>query len=118
MNKDLTIWQTIFRAGISIIIGGGVLFLVIGFFATTSENSTPNTTETSTTLEKPEAPAPAPSVAIEEEELIEESGCNPNYSGCLSNGGDLDCPDIGHSVQVIGSDVYRLDRDRDGVGCE
>jgi hypothetical protein len=31
---------------------------------------------------------------------------------------DLDCPDIGHSVVVVGVDVYRFDADGDGVGCE
>jgi hypothetical protein len=31
---------------------------------------------------------------------------------------DLDCADIGHSVQVIGSDPYGLDREGDGIGCE
>lgn len=46
------------------------------------------------------------------------NNCNPNYSPCIPNGGDLDCPDIGFTVKVIGSDVYRLDRDKDGYGCE
>jgi hypothetical protein len=47
------------------------------------------------------------------------SNCNPNYSGCVPNVSyDLDCPDIGYSVRVIGYDQYRLDRDNDGYGCE
>lgn len=46
------------------------------------------------------------------------NNCNPNYSPCIPNGADLDCPDIGFTVKVIGSDVYRLDRDKDGYGCE
>lgn len=33
-------------------------------------------------------------------------------------GYDLDCPDVGHPVRVTGADPHRLDRDRDGVGCE
>ncbi len=45
--------------------------------------------------------------------------CDPNYTPCISNvSGDLDCPDIGHQVTVIGVDRYRLDRDGDGIGCD
>jgi hypothetical protein len=29
---------------------------------------------------------------------------------------DLGCPDIGHRVTVVESDVYRLDADDDGTG--
>lgn len=47
------------------------------------------------------------------------SNCNPNYSPCVPNVSyDLDCPDIGFPVRVIGSDVYRFDADGDGIGCE
>lgn len=47
------------------------------------------------------------------------NNCNPNYSPCVPNASyDLDCPDIGFSVNVIGSDVYGFDRDGDGYGCE
>lgn len=48
------------------------------------------------------------------------SGCDPNYSPCVPPyPPDLDCPDIGHPVQVVGgSDPHGLDRDGDGVGCE
>lgn len=51
---------------------------------------------------------------------IAPSGCNPNYAGwCVPNSTtDLDCPDIGHRVTVIGVDVYRLDSDGDGTGCD
>ena len=47
------------------------------------------------------------------------SNCNPNYSPCVANARyDLDCSDIGFQVTVKGSDVYRLDSDDDGTGCE
>ncbi len=53
-------------------------------------------------------PAPEPS-----------SSCDPNYSPCVPNVSyDLDCPDIGFSVSVIGSDPHGFDRDNDGYGCE
>lgn len=50
------------------------------------------------------------------------SACHPSYSPCLPIVADLDCPDVramGKApVTVIGPDSYRLDRDRDGIGCE
>ena len=56
------------------------------------------------------APAPAPRVM---------SNCDPNYTPCVPNVSyDLDCPDIGFSVNVIGSDPHRFDGDNDGYGCE
>jgi len=49
-----------------------------------------------------------------------KSNCDPNYSGgCVPYVNyDLDCPDIGFQVRVIGTDHYRLDADKDGIGCE
>jgi endonuclease YncB( thermonuclease family) len=49
--------------------------------------------------------------------------CDPNYDPCIPNSiYDLDCPDIyalGLSrIRVIGTDVHRLDRDKDGIACE
>lgn len=47
-------------------------------------------------------------------------GCDPNYRGaCVPvSTTDLDCPEIGARVQVVGSDPHRLDGDGDGWGCE
>ena len=44
--------------------------------------------------------------------------CTPGYTPCVPIATDLNCPDIGFRVQVIGEDVYELDRDGNGVGCE
>jgi micrococcal nuclease len=44
-------------------------------------------------------------------------GCHPSYSPCLPIRDDMDCPEIGHEVRVIGPDEYRLDADNDGVAC-
>jgi hypothetical protein len=53
--------------------------------------------------------------------------CDKNYSGtCVPIASDVDCaggsgngPDyVRGPVTVVGSDIYGLDRDRDGVGCE
>lgn len=61
------------------------------------------------------APAPAP------------AGCDPNYSGqCVPIASDVDCAGgsgngpayITGTVRVVGSDIYGLDRDHDGIGCE
>lgn len=55
------------------------------------------------------------------------SNCDPNYSGaCVPVASDVDCAGGGGNgpayvngpVKVIGSDVYDLDRDGDGWGCE
>jgi endonuclease YncB( thermonuclease family) len=49
--------------------------------------------------------------------------CDPNYDPCIPYSAyDLDCPDIYNlglsRIRVIGKDVHRLDRDRDGIACE
>jgi resuscitation-promoting factor RpfB len=59
-------------------------------------------------------------------EKPESSGCDPNYSGCVPIASDVDCsggsgngPEyVAGPVRVIGSDIYRLDADHDGLGCE
>jgi hypothetical protein len=49
--------------------------------------------------------------------------CDPNYDQCVPiTGYDLNCPDIynlGMSrLRVIGRDIHKLDRDRDGIACD
>jgi hypothetical protein len=53
--------------------------------------------------------------------------CNPNYSPCVPNDPvDVDCKGgsgngpsyVQGPVRVIGSDVYKLDADHDGIACE
>jgi len=62
-----------------------------------------------------------------EHTATEERSCDPNYRGvCVPIASDVDCADgsgngpayVGGPVTVIGSDIYDLDRDGDGVGCE
>jgi hypothetical protein len=53
------------------------------------------------------------------------SRCHPSYQGqCVPKVRDVDCiggngrgPFVGR-VKVVGPDVYRLDDDGDGIGCE
>jgi hypothetical protein len=52
--------------------------------------------------------------------------CDSNYSGCVPIASDVDCAGGGGNgpayvrgpVRVIGRDIYGLDRDHDGIGCE
>lgn len=52
--------------------------------------------------------------------------CDSNYSGCVPVASDVDCAGgsgngpayVSGPVRVVGSDVYGLDADKDGVGCE
>ncbi|GAB3065987.1 G5 domain-containing protein [Micromonospora schwarzwaldensis] len=53
--------------------------------------------------------------------------CDPNYSGaCVPIASDVDCSGgsgngpayVDGPVRVVGSDIYDLDRDGDGVGCD
>lgn len=53
--------------------------------------------------------------------------CDPNYSGgCVPIASDVDCAGgsgngpayVSGIVKVIGSDIYDLDRDNDGYGCD
>jgi len=54
------------------------------------------------------------------------SNCDSNYSGCVPIASDVDCAGgsgngpayTSGPVQVIGTDIYGLDRDNDGWGCE
>jgi len=55
-----------------------------------------------------------------------KQSCHPSYSGCLNpNASDYDCaggsgngPYYTGTVRVVGPDVFGLDRDNDGWGCE
>jgi hypothetical protein len=57
----------------------------------------------------------------------QKSSCDPNYSGaCVPIASDVDCAGgsgngpayVTGPVTVVGTDIYDLDRDGDGVGCE
>lgn len=55
--------------------------------------------------------------------------CDPNYDGCVPVARDVDCRDgegedgdgpawVGRSVRVLRQDIYGLDGDRNGYGCD
>jgi hypothetical protein len=67
------------------------------------------------------APAPKPAPTPQA-----NSSCSPNYSGCVPIASDVDCAGgsgngpayASGPFNVIGYDIYDLDRDGNGVGCE
>lgn len=53
--------------------------------------------------------------------------CDPNYTGaCVPIAADVDCAGgqgdgpayVEGPVYVVGTDIYKLDRDGDGIACE
>jgi resuscitation-promoting factor RpfB len=58
--------------------------------------------------------------------IASRTNCDPNYSGCVPIDSDVDCAGgsgngpsyVRGPVQVIGVDIYDLDRDHDGIACE
>ena len=57
----------------------------------------------------------------------QQGSCDPNYSGaCVPIASDVDCAGgsgngpayVSGPVTVVGKDIYGLDRDGNGVGCE
>lgn len=73
------------------------------------------------------APRPEPEPVRQEAEPEPQSGCDPNYSGCVPIASDVDCEGgsgngpayVSGPVRVTGSDIYGLDgNDNDGIGCE
>ena len=89
--------------------------------ATPTHTATPIPTPAPTAVPAPvatKAPAPAP--------VATQSKCDPNYSGCVPIASDVDCAGgsgngpayVRGPVEVIGSDIYGLDRDGNGLACE
>jgi hypothetical protein len=66
----------------------------------------------------PPDPTPAPVPPIDR--------CDANYSPCVPIDSDVDCAGgrgngpsfVSGPVKVIGRDIYGLDRDGDGIGCD
>lgn len=84
---------------------------------TTTLMSPTTTTTTTTTIPLPPVPtttlAPPP------------PACHPSYTPCLPFVVDIDCAGRGNGpvyiafkVKIVGPDVYRLDGDKSGFGCE
>ncbi|ASR37283.1 hypothetical protein BAY61_22350 [Prauserella marina] len=73
---------------------------------------------------EPSAPAPPPPPPVEPPAPV--SQCDPNYTGCVPIASDVDCAGgsgngpayVSGPVEVVGSDIYGLDSDGDGIACE
>ena len=72
---------------------------------------------------------PAPAAPAAPAPFVQQntSGCDPNYSGaCVPIASDVDCAGgsgngpayVQGPVTVVGSDIYDLDRDGDGIACD
>lgn len=92
----------------------------------TTEEVVPTPNPTSTKNDKV---SPAPTPKLTPPPVVkpkETSSCDSNYSGCVPIASDVDCAGgsgngpayVRGPVYVIGSDIYDLDRDGDGVACE
>ena len=99
----------------------------------TTEAVTTVPSTTITTLPPPPTTVPPPPVApptaapqTSPPVAPAPSSCDPNYTGCVQVASDVDCAGgsgngpayVNGPVQIIGSDVYDLDSDGDGIGCE
>jgi hypothetical protein len=95
---------------------------------TTTAPPTTTTTVVVTTLPPP-PPTTAPPVTVAPVAAVtrSDSSCDPNYAdGCVPVASDVDCAGgsgngpayVTGPVRVIGVDVYDLDRDGDGWGCD
>ena len=84
----------------------------------------PSTTTATTVARAPKPTTPKP--IDPKPTTSSRSRCDPNYSGCVPIDSDVDCAGgkgngpsyVAGPVRVIGSDIYDLDRDGDGVACE
>jgi len=71
-------------------------------------------------------PAPEPTDTRTTAVSAQGKGCDPNYTPCVPIDSDVDCAGgsgngpsyVKGPVKVIGIDVYHLDADHDGIGCE
>jgi resuscitation-promoting factor RpfB len=65
-------------------------------------------------------------VAVGTKTAAPSSRCDSNYSGCVPIASDVDCAGgsgngpayVSGPVRIIGTDIYDLDRDGDGVACD
>jgi hypothetical protein len=108
---------------------------------TSTATVAPPTSTTTTSLPPPpptttvQPPPPQPQPTTEQQaappppvaEPAPQEECDPNYTGCVPiSSDDVDCaggsgngPEYADGpVDVIGSDIYDLDHDKDGVACE
>jgi hypothetical protein len=99
-------------------------------FEVTAENvgyGTAGPLAVSVTRKRPKPKPPPEPKPTSEPKSTSEPSCDPNYAGaCVPVASDVDCeggsgngPEyVQGPVRVVGTDVYDLDRDGDGIGCD
>lgn len=108
------------------LLGIGVLAAASESDTTTPDIAVPNQ---SINLVNNEITSPRPIPTDDKREIVPEinsSNCDRNYSGCVPIATDVDCmggsgngPEyVRGPIEVIGKDIYGLDRDNDGIACE
>lgn len=96
---------------------------------TSTTTTTTTTITTTTTTTPPAAPQPQPQPQPKPQpqpQPAPKPACDPNYSGCVPIASDVDCAGgsgngpayVAGPIRVIGSDIYGLDSDKDGIACE
>jgi hypothetical protein len=103
-----------------------VMIPAIILIAASCNNNTTPQTETnlrsnSEDVQPKITPLPTPTPTLKP-----KSNCDSNYSGCVPIASDVDCAGgsgngpayVRGPVSVLGSDIYDLDRDGDGIACE
>ncbi len=86
--------------------------------ATNTPEPTPTNTPEPTATPVPPTATPKPKPTATPEPVAQ---CDANYAGaCIPNVDyDLDCGDVSaRRFRVVGRDVHRFDRDKDGIACE
>ncbi|MFV0524003.1 MAG: hypothetical protein ACK5RL_05840 [Acidimicrobiales bacterium] len=92
--------------------------------STTAPATNPPSTASSNTAAPAATAAPTPTESVAVQPLM-GNGCSPNYEPCVPADSDVDCAGgsgngpsyVTGPVRVVGTDVYDLDRDGDGIGC-
>ncbi len=98
--------------------------------AVTTTTEAPTTTAAATTtttspLPPPPTQAPQPVFATVPA-TVDVISCDPNYTPCVPIDSDVDCAGgsgngpsyVRGPVRVVGRDIYGLDGNDDGIGCE
>ncbi|GIJ44094.1 hypothetical protein Val02_09800 [Virgisporangium aliadipatigenens] len=95
--------------------------------ASPTPSPSPAAASPTTAAAPPPPPPPAAQPPAATTKAAPKPTCDPNYSGaCVPIASDVDCAGGGGNgpayvrgpVKVIGSDIYDLDRDGDGMGCD
>lgn len=91
-----------------------------GAASTASATVTPTPVRSAQATTTTPAPRTTPTSTAAPRSTTAKPRCHPSYTPCVPDvlPRDLDCDDVKKKVRVVGPDVYRLDGDGNGWGCE